>query len=177
MSVHAFVDESGRDSSYIVCVSIVDPAQLGPARRQLSSLLLPGQRELHFKKEKPRRRRLLADRIAALPTTSWIYATSCTPKTAEQDRQRCLAEAVRDLLAIGARRVVIDSRQEQDRHDEATIYEGLGGRPSETGVVYEHHESTSTPLLWIPDAVAWCYGAGGDWRRRIESAVAKVAKV
>jgi hypothetical protein len=92
---------------------------------------LPGQRELHFEKEKPHCRRLLADKIAALPAKSWLYTTHCTPKTEEQDRQRCLAEALRDLLAVGARRVVIDSRQEQDRHDEATICQALGGRPSD----------------------------------------------
>jgi hypothetical protein len=177
VSVHAFIDESGRGGSYLVCVSVVDPGRLTPIRKQLSALLLPGQRELHFKKEKPRRRRLLADRIAVLPASSWIYTTSCTPKTEEQDRQRCLAEAVRDLVAVGAHRVVIDSRQEQDRHDEATIYRALGGRPSATGVVYEHHESTSTPLLWIPDAVAWCYGASGDWRRRISASVTRVIRL
>ncbi|WP_431875230.1 hypothetical protein [Amycolatopsis sacchari] len=175
--VHAFIDESGREGAYIVCVSVVDPAQLVPTRKQLAALLLPGQRELHFKKEKPRRRRLLADRIAALPAISWIYTTSCTPKTEEQDRQRCLAEAVRDLVAAGAHRVVIDSRQEQDRHDETTIYRALGGRPSETGVVYEHHESTATPLLWIPDAVAWCYGAGGDWRRRVSAGIGRITQL
>ena len=175
--MHAFIDESGRDGSYIVCVSVVDPAQLVPIRKQLSALLLPGQRELHFKKEKSPRRRLLADRIAALPATSWLYTTSCTPKTAEQDRQRCLAEAVRDLVEAGAYRVIIDSRQEQDKHDQVTIYRTLGGSPSAPLVVYEHHESTAAPLLWIPDAVAWCYGAGGDWRRRISPAVTRITRL
>ena len=174
---HAFIDESGRNGSYIICVTVVDPANLAPARKSLSALLLPGQRELHFKKEKPRRRRLLADRIAALPARSYIYTTPCTPKTEEQDRQRCLAEAVRDLVRLHVRRVVIDSREEQDRHDEATIYRALGGRPSESGVVYEHHDSVSTALLWVPDAVAWCYGAGGDWRRRMQPAVSAVVRL
>lgn len=109
MSVHAFIDESGRNSTYIA-----------------------------------------------------------------QDRQRCIDEAVRDLVTLRARRVVIDSREEQDRHDEATIYRALGGKPSATGVTYEHLKSTATPLLWIPDAIAWCYGAGGNWRQRVEPTIKKV---
>lgn len=177
MSVHAFIDESGRSTTYIVCVTVLDPAALAPARRLLSALLLPGQRELHFKKETPVRRRMLADRIADLPASSLLYVTSCAPKTLEQDRQRCLDEAVRDLVALRARRVVIDSREEQNRYDEATIYRALGGKPSETGVTYEHVPSSSTPLLWIPDAVAWCYGAGSHWRRRVEKTIIKVIKL
>ncbi|WP_410622993.1 hypothetical protein [Amycolatopsis sp. cmx-8-4] len=42
----------------------------------------------------------------------------------------------------------------------------LGVRPSKTELTYEHVDSTAEPLLWISDAVAWCFGAGGDWRRR-----------
>ncbi|NKE55874.1 hypothetical protein FXN61_03155 [Lentzea sp. PSKA42] len=33
--------------------------------------------------------------------------------------------------------------------------------------------STQDELLWIPDVVAWCHGAEGDWARRVHSLVAK----
>ncbi|MFD4197922.1 MULTISPECIES: hypothetical protein [Amycolatopsis] len=177
MPVHAFIDESARAQTYLICVAIVDPAQLSPARKQLTTLLLPGQRELHFKTEKPPRRRLLADRIAGLPVTTYIYATGRTPKTEEQDRQRCLERAVRDLMDLNAHRLVFDSRDLRDRHDRTTIYRALGRRPADTNITYEHLNSAGTPLLWIPDAVAWCYGAGGDWRRRIMPVVTKVTEV
>jgi hypothetical protein len=32
-------------------------------------------------------------------------------------------------------------------------------------------------LLAIPDAIAWCWAKGGDWRRRIESVVTDVREV
>jgi hypothetical protein len=35
------------------------------------------------------------------------------------------------------------------------------------GPAYEHLRSHEDPALWIPDVLAWCHGAGGDWRRRI----------
>ncbi len=52
MTVHAFVDESARTGSYLLCATIVEPAHLTTARRALMSLLLRGGREVHFKKEK-----------------------------------------------------------------------------------------------------------------------------
>ena len=56
MTVHAFVDESRHGSRYFVAAAIARPQNLRPLRRDLRSLLLPGQRELHFKKEKEPRR-------------------------------------------------------------------------------------------------------------------------
>ncbi|MCA1674793.1 MAG: hypothetical protein LC799_22245 [Actinobacteria bacterium] len=51
MSMHAFVDESCRARAYLLTVALVDPADLVRLRRLLRGLLLPGQRELHCKKE------------------------------------------------------------------------------------------------------------------------------
>jgi hypothetical protein len=31
---------------------------------------------------------------------------------------------------------------------------------------YAHVPPTTEPMLWVPDAIAWAYGNGGDWRRR-----------
>jgi hypothetical protein len=40
------------------------------------------------------------------------------------------------------------------------------------GFVRPAHE----PLLATADAVAWAYGAGGDWRRRAEPMIESVAR-
>jgi len=175
--VHAFIDESGRDRQYLICVAVVDPTKLAPVRKALSALLLPGQRELHFKTEKPPRRRILADRIARLPVTTLIYQTKSTRKTEERDRQRCLEQAVHDLLDLRAHRLVLDTRDLRDAYDRTTIYRVFGLRGLATELPYEHTDSKLAPLLWIPDSVAWCYGAGGDWRRRILPVVSKVIEV
>jgi hypothetical protein len=29
-------------------------------------------------------------------------------------------------------------------------------------------DSTTESLLWIADSVAWCFGAGGEWRKRVD---------
>jgi len=71
------------------------------------------------------------------------------------------------MVKLGARRLVLDSREDRDRYDESTIRTILGGRPRDTGLTYEHLNSAHELLLGVADVVAWCYGAGGDWRRRI----------
>ncbi|WP_414935669.1 hypothetical protein [Amycolatopsis sp. cmx-11-51] len=50
--MHAFIDGSVRDQRHLLCMTLVAPAQLSRSRRELNTLLLPGAREPHFKKEK-----------------------------------------------------------------------------------------------------------------------------
>ena len=171
------MDESERDRRYYLCVAIVDQTHVSPLRKQLACLLLPGQRELHFYHEKAPRRRAVADKIAKLPATVRIYQTSCTPRTGEIARQECLNLAVTDLLKMGAHRLVIDSRAERDRFDGKTIRSQLHDQPIDCNFSYEHIDSTREPLCWIADTAGWCYGAGGDWRRRIMPIIDDVIEV
>lgn len=175
MTVHAFVDESCRANLYLVAVAVTDPAELVSLRRTLRNMLLPGAREIHFRKEKDSRRRGLADAIARLPVEVGIYGCACDSAN-ETARQVCLARLTEDLLARSAHRVVLDSRNagdgyDRDAFDRETIRRALGKRPSETQLVYEHMQSTQEELLWIADASAWCWGQGGHWRRRIQPIV------
>jgi hypothetical protein len=77
MTVHAFVDESRRNSTYYVAAAIVVPAQLTQTRKAMRSLLLPGQREIHFHQEKSPRRRAIADIVARLPIEVQSYHGQC----------------------------------------------------------------------------------------------------
>jgi len=175
--VHAFVDESSRNGQYLLGVTIVEPARLTTTRRALKALLLCGARELHFKKEKEPRRRFLIDRIVTLNVSARLYTGACTRKTEEEARQRCLTQVARDLLGLQAHRLVLDTREDRDVRDRKTIQQVLGHRPSKTELTYEHVDSTAEPLLWISDAVAWCFGAGGDWRRRAMGLIAEQIEV
>lgn len=173
MTVHAFVDESARPPNYLIAAAIVEPSRVRLLRRSMRALLMPGQRELHFKKERPIRRRALADAIARLPVEVCVYSRSCR-RLDEPARQDCFSQLVCDLVARRAHRLVIDSRNEQDIHDERTLRRLLGSHPSASRLVYEHVDSTNESLLWIADIVAWCFGAGGDWRKRIDPILSTV---
>jgi hypothetical protein len=173
VSVHAFVDESFRDGRYLLTAALVDPRDLGRLRRVMRELLLPGQRELHFQKEKPQRRRHLIDRVTAAGVRASVYTAACDRRGQEAARAACLRQLVRDLLAVNAHRLVMDSRRERDRMDAATIRAVLGSAPSRTQLTYEHLEN-GEPLIWIADVVGWCHGAGGDWQRHVAPAVTGV---
>jgi hypothetical protein len=170
VTLHAFADESCRGGRYLLAVALVDPAELASTRRLVRSLLLPGQRELHCKKESPARRRQIISTLVSADTRAWMYLRRSNGDQ-EQARQQCLDRLVADMVRAGAKRLVLDSREDRDRYDEGTIRAVLGSRPRETGLIYEHLNSTHELLLGIPDMVAWCYGAGGDWRRRIGPAI------
>ena len=177
VSVHAFIDESHRRQFYLVAVAIANPGDLTMLRRNLRGMLLPGAREVHFRKEKDERRRFLASRIAKLPVEVTVYASGCG-RADEPARQACLARLTEDLIIRGAHRMVLDSRNTRDGNDRDsidrnTIRKTLGKRPSETHLVYEHVLSTSEELLWVADAVAWCWGQGNDWRKRVKPIVVR----
>ena len=64
------------------------------------------------------------------------------------------------------------ARDRDDRRAIAATLQRL--RAPGDALSYEHFQPHEDPALWIPDAVAWCFGAGGDWRRRIDPLVDKV---
>ena len=149
VSLHAFVDESRRNDTYLLAAAVVSPGQLAKLRKLLMGLRMPNQRELHFKKETPGRRE-------------------------ERARHTCVARLTDDLQKIGVTRLVFDSREVRDDHDLLTIRTALGKSAWGTGLFYEHVPSENDPLLWIADIVAWCYGAGGDWLRRVRPLIGDV---
>lgn len=173
VTVHAFVDESARPPQYLIAAAIVEPSRVRLLRQSMRGLLMQGQRELHFKKEKPIRRRALADAVARLPVEVCVYSRSWQ-RHDEPARQACMTQLVQDLLSRGAHRLVIDTRNVRDAHDERTLRSALGPLPSESRLVYEHVDSTSESLLWIADIAAWCCGAGREWRKRIDPVVSGV---
>jgi hypothetical protein len=81
---------------------------------------------------------------------------------------------VEDLLKNGARRLVLDSRGDRDRHDVRTLQNALGAYPAATHLTYEHLDSTHELLIGVADMIGWAYGAGGDWRRRVAPAIVSV---
>jgi hypothetical protein len=177
VTVHAFVDESQRSRRYLVAAAIVRPARLDPVRRTMRSLLLPGQRELHFHNEKEARQRTLADAIARLPVEVSIYTKSSVTRNDEPAREACVRRLAEDLADRQAHRLVIDSRQERDKLDKRAIRAVLLQHPHGADLVYEHVESAQECLLWIADAVGWCYGAGAHWRRRVDPVITNVANL
>ena len=166
VSLHAFVDESRRNNTYLLAAAIIDPGELTKLRKLLMRLRMPNQRELHFKKETPARRKQILSALASAAVHVDIYLACCR-RGEERARQICVARLTDEVLKVGVTRLVFDSREVRDDHDLLTIRTALGKSAWGTGLFYEHLPSENDPLLWIADIVAWCYGAGGDWLRRV----------
>jgi hypothetical protein len=79
-------------------------------------------------------------------------------------RQVCLSAVVPAMIDLGVSRLVLESCQHQDARDRRTLAEAVRKAGGELG--YEHFRPAEDALLWVSDALAWCYGAGGEWRRR-----------
>ena len=172
VSLQAFIDESRRNERYLLAVAIIHPRDLTRLRKLLRSLLLPGQKEVHFHNEKNDRRKIVLSRLVACGPLVHVYQRTCASGE-ERARQECLVAVVVDLTALGVARMVLDTRRERDWHDKQTIRAVLG-KDAKESFIYEHVVSSLEQLLWIVDVVAWCYGAGGEWRRRVTPLVARV---
>lgn len=162
MTAHAFIDESTRRGTYLICVATCVPNELARTRQALRRLLLPGQHRLHFATESDRRRRLILSRLSELAATSVVYRAEHRDQPAA--RAAILDRAAKELHVEGVTSLTIESRRGQDHHDRAVIYRALG---PDQALAYRHMTAAEEPMLWIPDAIAWAYGRGGDWKRQL----------
>lgn len=175
--LHAFVDESYRTGSYLLCAAVFGSKQVVAARRSMSSLLRTGQARIHMAKENDGRRRSLLTEIAAMNASAQLVAVQVSGKSIRVARDIALAELTEQLVELDVRRLVIESC-DQDRRDMQIIGDGLA-RLSRSGTVAIHHlRPHDEPLLWIPDAIAWAYGKGGkDWRSLVDPLISRVTRL
>ncbi len=103
--------------------------------------------------------------LADLGVSSHVFVGTSRDQRAV--RHAVLQEMVRTLRSLGVKRLVLDWREGQDQKDRATIRDAIGGNP-EPPFEHTHLRSATEPMLWAPDAVAWAWGRGGEWRRQIE---------
>jgi hypothetical protein len=171
VGVHAFVDESSR-ASYHLVAAIVEPAHLAGGRALLRALRLPGERRLHFQSEGNARRSRILSALREVEASAWVYVGR---GKSEAVRAAAMASLAADLSERGASRLAIESRGETlDRIDRRVVARTLAAGSLLT---YEHLLPHEEPLLWLADAVAWCYGAGPRWRPRVESLITRVVLI
>ncbi|PWW62047.1 hypothetical protein [Actinokineospora spheciospongiae] len=169
---HAFVDESRRSATYLLAAAVIPAGSVRPIRTLMRSLRMPGARRIHFKHERDAVRKDIAAAVVEAPVRARVYTGR---GKADEVRQAALAALVCDLEPDNLARLVLDSRGEAgDRADRQLIRATMSGPDAFS---YEHLRSHEEPALWVPDVVAWCWGAGGNWRRRVEAIVDQVRDV
>lgn len=163
------MDESERPPR-VLCVAVsIQTVHVESARQTLRSLVLPGQRRIHFSKESdPRRRQILSvmGRLPVTPVSRWCVSSATLTK--QQARALCIRGLLESLIHEGRLgTLVIESREEPLDVDDRRLIESLYHKP---GFVYRHASPYEEPMLWVPDAVAWTLGKGRRWTGRLPAA-------
>jgi hypothetical protein len=173
--VHAFLDEN-KERRLTVVVAIVAPEDLATCRRSMSGLVLPGQNRVHFTKERDSRRGQILNVICGLPLVADVYQSS--PETsARQARPETLRMVIRDLASQQASRLVIEQDDSVFTTDKAVLYQAVRQAGVKDLLRYDHLRPQSEPLLWVPDAIAWCLARGGSWLTRVQPVISSVIDV
>ena len=162
-----FVDESKARGYYVVATASAT-GWVQASEKALRGLLKPGQRRIHFKSESDRRRREILARLCELDVRVSVWLVRGVAD--REARPLCLAALTDKALRDRVAHLVIERDASLERADRQLIAAALRAHPA-AEFRYEHAAPHDRPLLWVSDAVAWCYSNGGDWVRRVEAIV------
>jgi hypothetical protein len=176
VSSHVFVDET-KHRGYLLVAGVVVPGDLDAVRRVLRGLVLPGQRRLHMKDENDQRRRSIATAISVSGVTATIYDAGRRYRNERERRAACLHALILDAAQRGDAMLVLEQDDTLLSWDNQRLIEFTREAGCRDSLRYEHRRAASELLLAVPDAIAWCWAKGGDWRRRIEPIVTDVRTV
>jgi hypothetical protein len=173
-----YVDES-KARAYLFVAACVYRDHLRATRKELRNLILPGQRSLHMKDERDSRKREIADTIVGMRDLGMqvVLYDAGRGGTERNRRARCLEALVNDALEQDEARIVLDLDETLLSWDRQRMLELTRAVDARGRITYEHHHRHAEPMLAIPDAIAWCWGKGGVWRRRIRPIVGQVRNV
>ena len=162
-----FVDES-EVSGYSITAVYVRPQDVHKIRTVLRKHLRSGQRSIHFTKERPEVRKAVIADIAKMPIKAELYKVAEKHREARSICLQALAETLRDGKC---QQLVLDQNDSVCQSDRRVLRSALG--PGWSGT-YDHFHDHEEALLWLPDAISWCWNKGGNWRARLSEMDLKI---
>lgn len=172
-TTRVFVDET-KAKRYMVVAAFW--ADAGVGRRRMRGLVMPGQRSLHMKAESDSRRHEILGAITDLvPSCGPVIVYDAGTEGSQLARRAaCLDRMVRDCASYPQVHVTLDLDAslvswDRQRLIDACRAAGVGQR-----VTYEHRTRSEDALLAVPDAIAWAWARGGEWRKYIRPVVCHV---
>lgn len=175
MRPHVFVDET-KERGLLLAAAVVVEGDVVGARREMRKLILPGQRRIHFHKEREERRSHIIAAVRALGVQTMIYDAS-RYRSVKPARDACLVALVTDLAKIAAARLVLEQDDSTAKADRDLLYREVRTAGIADQLRYDHLRAHEECLLAIPDAVAWCWAKGGHWRAKVRPMVTDVQEV
>jgi hypothetical protein len=159
MPAHVFVDES-KAKGLLMAATACDAAEVNAHHRTMASLLMPRERRIHFTKEAPARRRKILGVLAEFGLDVRLYQAE---KNNAAGREACLNAVVGDV-ADSAERLVVERDETTVTFDKQVLFHAARKYGCSDSLHYELLAAHADPLLWVPDAVAWSWMKGGEWR-------------
>lgn len=169
-SRHVFIDET-KQRDYIMVASSHAATDVRELRGVLRALLLPNQRFLHMKSERIGRKRRIAAAIAAAGVQATVYRARPRHRTEKQRREACLRQLVSDNADGVHTLLVFDQDETLRRWDNQKLIDFTRAENCRETLRYEHKNSSAELLLAVPDAIAWCWAKGGEWKAMMGSVV------
>lgn len=163
---HVYIDET-KERGYVLVAS----AHLGPdvdaVRKDLRRLVLRGQQRIHMAKEGDARRKAIIDTVIAAGVSATVYDAGRRYGDDHAARAACLRAIVDDIEPDQPTLLVLEQDDTLVRWDRQQLVEMVHASGHRDTVRYQHQRAKSELLLTIPDAIAWCWARGGEWRQRI----------
>ena len=163
MTGHIFVDET-KHRDYLLVAGVIIPGDLDPIRKAVRGLVLPGQRRLHMNAENDSRRKAIAAMIVDNAVQATIYDAGRRYPTERGRRAACLQALVGDAARRGDVMLILEQDDTLVSWDNRHLIEYTRAAGCRDTLRYEHRRAASEQLLAVPDAIAWCWAKGGDWR-------------
>lgn len=185
MQLTAYIDESARrrrDEStcaYTLVAVLVAEDAAETVRTSMRALRYGRSQVVHWRVERPERRKLIAAELAELPVTGVVtVCLHAREVKSERARRRCLVRLLVELAARGIDRVVFESRRGPLDAADRQVLTGLrkaGTVPAQMLVVWE---PPAAPELWVADciagAVSWWLGGDGRYFEPLQKLITLV---
>lgn len=163
------MDES-KTKGYTMVAALVVPDVVSTLRRDVRSLVLPGQRRIHFTKERGERKRLILSRFTEFGVQAHVF--HCATKNDVAGREACLAGLVAFAADRSHSKIVIERDESIEQSDRRTLFREVERHGLTGSLAYALEAPHLEPLLWVADAIAWSHTKGGDWKRRVDPLIA-----
>lgn len=162
-NLHVYVDES-KFRDYILVAVQLDSSQLAIARRVVRNLRARSQTHIHMQRERTQRKKLILDAFATIEMKIVVYRARKTRSSELQRREACLRRLITDAVHSGVTRICLDRDETLITFDRRVFIESLRGVPRNSRPEYWHDAGNSELLLALPDAFAWAWARGREWR-------------
>jgi len=131
-----------------------------------------------MKDERDSRRREIAAALIDAGVEVVIYDAGKRYPTQRQAREECLRAVVTDAAAeAGEIRLVLEQDDSLVQWDAQRLIELARAAGCRDWLRYATCGLLAEQLLAVPDAVAWCWAHGGEWRRRVDPVVRLIRQV